>query len=247
MKDKILNFFISMLPRAILFRIRKSFQEEIKEMNSSYSQNGEDMILRRMFYGVANGFYVDVGAHHPKRFSNTYAFYKRGWRGINIDAMPGSMESFNRIRPEDTNLEVGVSTTQQSLSFYVFNEPALNTFNHDQALAKSNGEKYHIVNTVQVDTFPLSVLLDRYLKPGTKISLLTIDVEGLDMQVLQSNDWGKYLPDVICVEVAEKFCDVRSTSTYQYLNERRYKLVSVAFNSLIFVRENSHAEFSLVL
>jgi len=48
----------------------------------SYSQEGEDMILRRIFERQSTGFYVDVGAHHPKRFSNTYFFYKKGWSGI---------------------------------------------------------------------------------------------------------------------------------------------------------------------
>ena len=56
-----------------------------------YSQEGEDMILGKIFSGQKHGFYVDVGAHHPLRFSNTYLFYLKGWRGINIDAMPGSM------------------------------------------------------------------------------------------------------------------------------------------------------------
>lgn len=54
----------------------------------SWSQEGEDQVLRRIFEKQAFGFYVDVGAHHPKRFLNTYVFYKSGWRGINIHAMP---------------------------------------------------------------------------------------------------------------------------------------------------------------
>jgi hypothetical protein len=66
----------------------------------SYSQEGEDMILQRIFENQPCGFYVDVGAHHPKRFSNTYFFYKKGWRGINIEAMVGSRQLFNKMRPE---------------------------------------------------------------------------------------------------------------------------------------------------
>ena len=75
----------------------------------SWSQEGEDMILHRIFGGKKSGFYVDVGAHHPKRFSNTYFFYCHGWRGINIDAMPGRMKLFNQWRPKDINLEMGVA------------------------------------------------------------------------------------------------------------------------------------------
>lgn len=70
----------------------------------SYSQEGEDMILRRIFGSQTSGFYIDVGAHHPKRFSNTYFFYKKGWAGINIDAMPGSMKAFQKVRYRDIEI-----------------------------------------------------------------------------------------------------------------------------------------------
>ena len=74
----------------------------------SYSQDGEDMVLRKIFKNQKMGFYVDIGAHHPKRFSNTHLLYKKGWKGINIDATPGSMKLFNQLCPRDTNLELGV-------------------------------------------------------------------------------------------------------------------------------------------
>lgn len=74
----------------------------------SYSQSGEDRALYRYFERQDNGFYVDVGAHHPFRFSNTCIFYARGWRGINIDAMPQSMALFRKYRKNDINLEVAI-------------------------------------------------------------------------------------------------------------------------------------------
>lgn len=73
-----------------------------------YSQEGEDMVLRKIFKNQKKGFYVDIGAHHPKRFSNTHLLYKKGWKGINIDVTPGSIKLFNQLRPRDTNLELGV-------------------------------------------------------------------------------------------------------------------------------------------
>ena len=107
----------------------------------SYSQEGEDMILRRLFEKQKTGFYVDVGAHHPKRFSNTLFFYKKGWHGINIDAMPNSMSLFDKIRPRDINLEVPISEKKQKLKYYMFNEPALNGFSKE--LAEKRDGKNH--------------------------------------------------------------------------------------------------------
>ena len=116
--QKIINLYQSPL---------KSPQEDLYS-TLSYSQEGEDLILKRLFDGQKKGLYVDVGAHHPKRFSNTYLFYKMGWRGINIDAMPGSMEKFKEVRPEDINIEAAISDKDELLTYYIFNESALNTF-----------------------------------------------------------------------------------------------------------------------
>ncbi len=71
----------------------------------SYSQEGEDLILQRFFETKENGFYIDVGAHNPTRFSNTFIFYLKGWRGINIEPTPGSKTAFDSVRPKDLNIE----------------------------------------------------------------------------------------------------------------------------------------------
>lgn len=99
----------SLLPRALYEALRDYKNLYItRYATKSYAQEGEDLLLRRIFEHKHNGFYVDIGAHHPFRFSNTYLLYKRGWRGINVDAMPGSIKLFAKFRPRDVNLECGV-------------------------------------------------------------------------------------------------------------------------------------------
>src|SRR5262249_46871801 len=99
----------------------------------SYAQEGEDMILLRLFGAKRDGFYVDVGAHHPYRFSNTCVLAMRGWRGINIDADARAIEAFRRNRSTDVNLALGVSDTPGPLTLYVFSDPALNTIDPELA------------------------------------------------------------------------------------------------------------------
>jgi FkbM family methyltransferase len=169
----------------------------------SFSQDGEDLVLFSFFEELPpnyKGFYVDIGAHHPFRFSNTYAFYERGWRGINIDALPGSMKPFNLYRQRDINLEVAVGSGEKPLTFYCFNEPALNTL--DKSLAESRDGKsgYRITNTIEVKVQSLEKILDNHLPPGTSIDFLTVDAEGFDFDVLNSNNWKKYKPKFILVE-----------------------------------------------
>lgn len=95
---------------------------EYSHHNLSFSQEGEDMILRKLLDRKTTGFYIDVGAHHPQRFSNTYFFYLKGWSGINIDPIPGRMKLFNQLRNRDINLEIGISESKKSLTYYIFNE-----------------------------------------------------------------------------------------------------------------------------
>ena len=149
--------------------IKKIFKKDPNmEPNLCYSQNGEDLILNRFLNNKKEGFFVDIGAHHPIRFSNTYLFYKKGWSGINIDAMPGSMILFNKLRPKDINIEKGVSLENENIMFYQFNESALNTFSKKEAFSK-NKDGYKIIksNLVEVDT--LENILNKYMPLNTKI------------------------------------------------------------------------------
>jgi FkbM family methyltransferase len=172
----------------------------------SYAQEGEDILLASLF-GLFEkdrmGFYVDVGAHHPQFCSNTYFFYLRGWRGINIDAMPGSMQPFDRLRPEDKNLEVAVSDCKKVLTYYAFNAPVLNGFSREVAEQRDNYKGHKILWQKDIETSTLTEILDQHLPPKQAIDLLSVDVEGLDYEVLKSNDWGKYRPSIVLVEDSE--------------------------------------------
>jgi FkbM family methyltransferase len=177
----------------------------------SFSQGAEDLILLTLFSEQADGFYVDVGAHHPRKYSNTFAFYDRGWSGINIDAMPGSMTAFQASRPRDINLEQAISDRRQTLTFYEFNEPALNGFDADAAKARSGlvppggppDAELRIVAERQLETATLAEVLAKHLPPGREVDFLTVDVEGLDYEVLASNDWSRVRPTAVLVEDGE--------------------------------------------
>lgn len=166
----------------------------------SFSSAGEDMILRHLFGSdKRDGFYVDVGAFHPVHASNTYFFYLNGWTGINIDARPGSMALFNKVRPNDTNIEVGVSDRAGQLTYYFIDEESsMNSFS-EEFLAQIGMLKY-VKRQIAVPVIGLSELLNRYLPKGRAIDFLNVDVEGLDYNVLASNDWETYRPKVVVVE-----------------------------------------------
>ena len=203
----------------------------------SYSQEREDMILKRLFDKQKTGFYVDVGAHHPKRFSNTFFFYKKGWSGINIDAMPSSMSLFNKIRPRDTNLEIPISDKKQKLTYYIFNEPALNSFSKELAEKRDSEDNYKIISQKKMETSTLEDVFGKHLPYGQEIDFLSIDVEGLDLQVLKSNNWKRFRPKVVLVEIlGSSIQDIANSKEYKYLAEFGYEIFAKAVNTVIFRR-----------
>ncbi len=200
----------------------------------SYSQEGEDMILRRLFEKQKKGFYVDVGAHHPFRFSNTYFFYKKGWRGINIDATPGCMRLFNKFRPRDLNLEYAISDSKRVLPYYIFEVAALNTFSKE--LADNRIEDGRILlREEKIRLYPLSKILDDHLGRDAKIDFMSVDAEGFDFSVIKSNDWDKYRPTVILVESLDfDLANYGESEMYNYLSGTGYKLFAKTINTLFF-------------
>lgn len=215
--------------------IDKVFRRDPKmKPNLCYSQNGEDLILNRFLDNKKEGFFVDVGAHHPIRFSNTFLFYKKGWSGINIDAMPGSMAAFNKIRPKDINVEKGIALKNDKLTFYQFNESALNTFSKEEAFSK-NKDDYKIIqrNLIEVDT--LENILDKYMPINTKIDFLNIDAEGKDEEVLISNNWVKYKPSYILIEILrEVYLGKNNCSIKKFLKTKGYIPINKIYDTYIF-------------
>jgi len=241
-KAKIMQLITGAMPKSILEAIKQKEHEKYSFSNyKSFSQEGEDLILKNYFQINSTGFYVDVGAHHPKRFSNTYMFYLEGWRGINIDAMPGSMEIFEKLRPRDINIERAVSDKNSMLYYYMFNEPALNTFDPDRAMMihtdTNKYSRYTIQEKIICETKSLTSILDANMPQKMKIDFLSVDTEGFDLCVIKSLDLEYYRPFLILIEY-QKFSDgyksILSSNIYSYLNKNGYVLMHVTNRTLFF-------------
>jgi len=230
------NLFVSNLLKCLPVGLKNQISTCLWDGYSGpfYSQEGEDVLLNRIFDSKRSGFFVDVGAHHPMRFSNTYFFYRRGWRGVNIDAMPGSMLSFERLRPEDVNIECGVGETAGELVFYRFQDGALNTFDLNIAQFRQNEGEF-ATGTTQVSVKRLEDILADYLPSGRKVDFLSVDTEGFDFGVLKSNNWTRYRPEIVLVEMFESSVD--STLRHpvsEYMAANRYELIAKTLNTAFF-------------
>jgi FkbM family methyltransferase len=201
----------------------------------SYSQEGEDIILRKLFDRKSRGFYVDVGAHHPRRFSNTHCFYQTGWQGINIEPNPDAMREFQSERGRDINLQFGVGVCSGCRKYYLFDDSALNTFDQRVAESRIAETPYKLTGTLEVPVDRLDRLLQKYLPANQHIDFLSIDVEGHDLQVLHSNDWQLYRPHCVLVESLDTSIEgaIRG-EIFHFMNRQGYELLAKTFNTLIF-------------
>jgi hypothetical protein len=217
-----------------IFKKSKSKNEDNEYLNVSYSQEGEDRILARLFENKQDGFYIDVGAHHPFRFSNTYLFYKRGWKGINVDANPGSKLVFDLHRPKDINVEVGISDKEIILEFFSFKESALNTFS--PSLANSYIDAgWELKEKTKINTISLLQLFEKYIINGIIIDFLTMDIEGFELEALMSNDWQKFRPKLLLIEILDFELDDHQTHPISvFLKSKGYSIFAKTKNTVFF-------------
>ena len=125
----------------------------------SYSQEGEDLLLMSLLENRRDGFYVDVGAHHPKRFSNTQIFYESGWTGINVEPNPEAIKRFQTHRKRDINLFMGVGPEEGVLDYFVVDEPAMNSFDRQLTQERVDRGDCRLLETIKVPVRPLKDIL----------------------------------------------------------------------------------------
>lgn len=194
----------------------KLFSQKYRELIiSSYSQYGEDLILDKLLNFQKFGFFVDVGTNDPVKFSNTYRFYKKGWSGINIEPNFSLFKKIENKRKLDINLNLGVANKKGQLKFYLINPHTLSTFNKDLA-NQAVFDGYQIEKEIMVNVLPLREIFNNHLLK--KIDFLSIDTEGFELSVLRSNDWKKYRPRYILIEINRGLMEIKN-----FLNSENYK------------------------
>ena len=231
------------IPNSIKNFLIKSLSKN-KIFLTSYSKAREDVMLKYLFrkylYKKQKGFYVDIGAFDPIVESNTKYLYSCGWSGINIDANPKSIEKFNLYRKRDINLNIGISEHFSEKPFFYFGKnDSINSFS--ESFLKKNKTVKNVKKILQVQTEKLSSVLDLHLPDKQTIDLMDIDVEGLDFEVVKSNDWNKYRPKILMIEMEAKyFKDILNHEISQYLSKQNFEpfyrtLIIGAISTVFFI------------
>lgn len=197
-----------------------------------WSQDGEDLLFAELF--PKKGFYIDVGANHPDRFSVTKSLYELGWHGVNIDASPQFQELFDSRRPRDTNIESLVGTPRLE-HFFEFEESALSTLNSSRA-QQLIGLGWKLRQQREVYVNELNTILLTHLPPKTTVDLLSLDVEGEELSILSDLDWEQWNIQRCLVEIVEPAYRVENHPVAKVLINQGFKLTRVWGRSCLFER-----------
>jgi FkbM family methyltransferase len=205
----------------------------------SWSQCGEDLILRYLFdlLRIARPTYIDIGAHHPWYYNNTYLFYRQGARGVNVEPDPALHAGLRRWRRRDVNLNAGVGPTEAELEFYVMSSRTLNTFSAAEArkYVEQHGQRIVDTRRIRVETF--AQVVDTHM--GRTPDLVSLDVEGLELDILRSIDFSMYRPHVFCIETlsyaAGDGSGVKNSEIHALMLENGYLLHADTYINSIYV------------
>ena len=233
---------------SIIYNYLNIFYKKFFSKKSYFSFSGVDVVIENIFRNKKNGFYVDVGCQHPIKNNNTYLLHKKGWSGVNIDLDQDNIDFFNLSRPNDTNVCAAISSSisEKDLFFY-HNKSAINTI--DPKVSKFQKAKVKEVKKIKTNT--LNNILDSLSINDNKIDLLSIDVEGHEMQVLHGLDLDKYSPDVIVVEFldlslskieikSQNINRILNSDLYKFVISKNYTLVNFIYADLVFVKNTSY-------
>ena len=223
-----------------IFKLIYFFAQFLKNRIKSRRPNshwGVDLILNDVFKNKKNGFYIDIGCHHPMINNHTYLFYKKNWTGINIDLDFNSNDMFNFFRPKDINIQCALSNIEDETEFFFYhNRAAKNT------ISKEFGHDAVTVKKIKTNTLN-NIINDEKLN-NQIIDFVSIDVEGNELNVLKGFDLKKFKPKIILLEYIQHNVkefyqkDINSiinSEIYQYMIKYNYKLINWNHDDLMFM------------
>ena len=191
----------------------------------SWSQAGEDLALMPVLGSISNGRYLDIGAHHPSRFSVTRHLFQSGWSGVNVDANSDLLKAFDIDRLGDINLNYCVGPAN-SYVISIFREPAISTVNSDWA-GRFKAENNEVLEAREVPGISLNTLIKNYFPDGD-LAFLNIDIEGADLDALQSANFAelpfKLWPTWVLVEAVAPLTNSINTPSVAMLTNYGYSV-----------------------
>lgn len=209
-----------------------------KSARISYAFTAEDRLIESLLKPkiTYKGFYVEVGCNHPTFISNSFLFYRRGWRGVCIDANAKLIAKYKYLRPRDIAVCAFVSHLNTEVNFREMSNDVLSSADDAYIKKMLLQEEQKIVSEQKMQTRSLTDILDACQCPE-KFDFLSVDVEEHDYQALLSLDFNKYQPRLVVVE-NENFQPKQPDNNpiVSLMHQNNYDLVGYILTNLYFLR-----------
>ena len=234
-----ISYLAGAVCNTLITRLRNGKQinltrEQIRSSNISFSQFGEDLLILTYFPENFKGFYIDVGAFHPFKLSNTMLLYKSGWSGLVIDCDQSKITEFIKRRPRDVSVCESVADSNKEMIIYRYPLSATNRLHGGNEVdinpAISLCGEQPIENK-KVFTKTLEQICDENKISGKNIDFLNIDVEGFELEVLRGNNFKKISPSLICVEIMDSG---KRQIISEFLLDKDYQLSDIVRHNVFF-------------
>ena len=202
MKKIIINFlrvFLGVRGYLKFIAFKNKVEAIIGTMNKcdSYSQHGEDKLLYQLLtkFNLQNALYIEVGANHPIKISNTYLLYRNGMRGIVIEPNRDLLHLFEIVRGEDIRLNIGVGYSSCVQEFLMTDAHARNSFGKNTEYMKQHS--IHVCKKIKIPVLSLDDVMKNF---SQKVSFLSIDTEGMELEILSGSIKTLDKTYLLCIE-----------------------------------------------
>lgn len=248
--DFVNNFLLKISDKKLENRVLKHVSSIVQKFDAqlSFSQSGEDLIVDFIFktIGISMPTYIDIGAFDPMKLSNTAFFYLNGSRGVTVEPNPLNFSRFIENRPEDINLNVGISNNVGEIDYYVFDAPTLNTCSKEESEIFQHEGNHKIIDIIKIKSDTLQNIIKNSCN-GVFPDFLSLDAEGADEIVLKAIDYEKNYPKVICLETISfsdkisfsgKNSAVKDMEIINFLLTKDYVVFADTYINTILVRKD---------
>jgi FkbM family methyltransferase len=221
---------------------RKS--ERALSLHLSYSQCGEDAIVDFLlkWIGIDQMSYLDLGANDPITFSNTYRFYRSGFSGVLVEADSDLAAKIRKVRPRDICLAKAVSvTSDDTVEFFKMSADTLSTIQSSTVERYERDSEHRLATRNRVAAIHINKLLEIHFA-GKSPDFVSLDVEGLDVELLRAWDFCRWRPAIFCVETltyTQNQSAVKVEEIFELMDKADYQLYADTYINSIFVERSA--------
>lgn len=211
-------------------------KEAAAYLQRSYAQLGQDTMINSFIRAKpgSEGFYLDIGAYHPFRISNSYLFYEFGWSGICVDPNPETEIAFHKWRPRDTFVRSAVGDIEGELDYWTFAAATQNTCDPITGRERAKKNPTNFTGIIKTPVRTLNSILNEHAN-SRPLDFISIDVEGMEDKVFAGLDIEKWKPRVMVHESHELPSVHLKSKICEHLEGKGYVLAAHTSRDAFFI------------